>query len=133
MTALISLCDGFCHFTQCSWAEAPGDRAKPHARSCGAGTERHSKSFETEPRRRDDALRSNWLDNGEPPKMSPDDLKSAELRAYEIWDREGRPDGQHESHWYRALAELGLVPPYDESREAIPGNTRRWDEAEHLT
>src|SRR5690242_12870768 len=20
-------------------------------------------------------------------------------RAYEIWEREGRPDGQHESHW----------------------------------
>lgn len=32
-------------------------------------------------------------------------------RAYEIWEREGRPDGQHESHWKQALVELGLLNP----------------------
>lgn len=27
-------------------------------------------------------------------------------RAYEIWDREGRPDGEHERHWQQAEKEL---------------------------
>ncbi|WP_236025170.1 DUF2934 domain-containing protein [Arenibaculum pallidiluteum] len=27
-------------------------------------------------------------------------------RAYEIWEREGRPDGRHDEHWVRALAEI---------------------------
>jgi hypothetical protein len=32
-------------------------------------------------------------------------------RAYGIWEREGRPDGQHETHWKQALAELALMDP----------------------
>jgi hypothetical protein len=62
--------------------------------------------------------------------MTSDELKSAELRAYQIWERDGRPHGQHESHWHQALAELGFVPPYDESREAMKEEARRSDEAE---
>lgn len=27
-------------------------------------------------------------------------------RAYEIWEREGRPDGEHERHWQQAEKEL---------------------------
>lgn len=27
-------------------------------------------------------------------------------RAYEIWEKAGRPDGQHEAHWYQAEREL---------------------------
>jgi hypothetical protein len=27
-------------------------------------------------------------------------------RAFEIWDREGRPQGQDQEHWYRAECEL---------------------------
>jgi hypothetical protein len=27
-------------------------------------------------------------------------------RAHEIWEREGRPDGQHEAHWQKAAQEL---------------------------
>lgn len=43
-----------------------------------------------------------------------DDRDEAVRRqAYEIWEREGRPDGQHESHWHRALKELGLIEPYE--------------------
>jgi hypothetical protein len=30
------------------------------------------------------------------------------VRAYEIYEREGRPDGRHEAHWAQAEAELGL-------------------------
>lgn len=29
-------------------------------------------------------------------------------RAYSIWEEQGRPEGQHESHWDLALKELGL-------------------------
>lgn len=35
-------------------------------------------------------------------------------RAYAIWEAEGRPEGQHESHWHRALKELGLVSPAEQ-------------------
>jgi hypothetical protein len=30
------------------------------------------------------------------------------VRAYEIYEREGRPDGRHLVHWTQAEAELGL-------------------------
>lgn len=43
--------------------------------------------------------------------MSDDHDDAVRLRAYAIWQREGRPDGQHESHWKLALAELGLLDP----------------------
>jgi hypothetical protein len=32
--------------------------------------------------------------------------KRIERRAYEIWEREGRPHGQHGEHWRRAEAEI---------------------------
>jgi hypothetical protein len=43
-------------------------------------------------------------------------------RAYEIWEREGRPDGQHESHWRQALAELALMDPAElqDNKKAKP-------------
>jgi hypothetical protein len=31
------------------------------------------------------------------------------LRAYQIYEDEGRPDGRHLAHWDRARAELGLT------------------------
>lgn len=63
-----------------------------------------------------------------------DDLeKRISQRAYEIWEREGRPDGRQEEHWSRAreevLAEaefstpgtpLEPVPEPGEDREAAP-------------
>lgn len=27
-------------------------------------------------------------------------------RAYEIWERDGRPDGEHDRHWHQAEKEL---------------------------
>jgi Protein of unknown function (DUF2934) len=27
-------------------------------------------------------------------------------RAYEIWEREGRPEGQADQHWHQAMAEI---------------------------
>lgn len=41
------------------------------------------------------------------------DYDAIRERAYEIWEREGRPDGQHENHWRQALAELALMDPVD--------------------
>jgi Protein of unknown function (DUF2934) len=32
-------------------------------------------------------------------------------RAYSIWEKEGRPEGQHESHWLRAEAEIDFPAP----------------------
>jgi hypothetical protein len=46
------------------------------------------------------------------------------LRAYAIWEQQGRPDGQHESHWKQALAELGLLDPV-EVMGAEPIKTRK--------
>lgn len=31
------------------------------------------------------------------------------LRAYYIWEHEGRPEGRDQDHWFRALAEAGGV------------------------
>ena len=39
---------------------------------------------------------------------------AARNRAYEIWEENGRPEGEHESHWYQALKELGLVNPAEQ-------------------
>lgn len=41
------------------------------------------------------------------------DYDAIRERAYEIWEREGRPDGQHENHWRQALAELALMEPVE--------------------
>ena len=59
--------------------------------------------------------------------MSAEDQEAARLRAYEIWERQGRPDGEHESHWHQALKELGLVPAWDGA--AVAGSTS-WDDDE---
>ena len=32
-------------------------------------------------------------------------------RAYELWEQEGRPEGQQERHWHRAEAEMEEVKP----------------------
>jgi hypothetical protein len=38
--------------------------------------------------------------------MQRDREKRIEHRAYEIWEREGRPHGQHGEHWRRAEEEI---------------------------
>lgn len=37
-----------------------------------------------------------------------DDSRTRE-RAYDIWEREGRPDGRHDAHWFQAQEELGAA------------------------
>ena len=29
-------------------------------------------------------------------------------RAHEIWEREGRPEGREQQHWYQALEEIAV-------------------------
>jgi len=64
--------------------------------------------------------------------MTEEEIQAARMRAFHIWEREGRPDGQHESHWHQALRELGLLPPFDEDRTALAEQARKWDEEEGL-
>ena len=37
---------------------------------------------------------------------SADRQRRVEQRAYEIWEREGRPHGKHDEHWHRAAEEV---------------------------
>lgn len=43
--------------------------------------------------------------------MRSDQNTAVSLRAYHIWEQQGRPEGEHESHWKQALRELGIVDP----------------------
>ena len=41
--------------------------------------------------------------------MAPGREERVMLRAYEIWQQEGRPEGRQEEHWRRAEQEVGNV------------------------
>lgn len=63
--------------------------------------------------------------------MNDPDLEAVRFRAYQIWDREGRPHGRDKENWLQALRELGFdEPERDHVRAAIPAQTREWDAAE---
>jgi len=38
--------------------------------------------------------------------MAPISEEQIALRSYRMWEREGRPEGRHLEHWFRARAEL---------------------------
>jgi hypothetical protein len=40
--------------------------------------------------------------------LSPEKIQ---VRAYELWEQEGRPDGKADEHWHRAATELSNVSP----------------------
>lgn len=47
-------------------------------------------------------------------------LRQIELRAYLIWESEGRPHGRHDEHWARAEAEiLGAGKKKAPARKAV--------------
>ena len=52
-------------------------------------------------------------------EVTDEEMEAARLRAYRIWESNGRPEGEHESHWHQALKELGLISP----DEQPPGTT----------
>lgn len=39
------------------------------------------------------------------------DTEAIRRRAHEIWEREGRPEGQDQAHWFAAQAELAGEDP----------------------
>lgn len=43
------------------------------------------------------------------------------LRAYQIWENEGRPEGRAEDHWRRAEDEVGGQAPGHQSTEVLAG------------
>jgi len=64
-----------------------------------------------------------------PLELEMDDKDEAiKLRAYQIWEQAGRPQGEQDSHWRRALEELGLVNPAQQplGTTVPPG----WDDEE---
>jgi hypothetical protein len=46
-----------------------------------------------------------------------------EARAYEIWEREGRPEGRHDAHWNAAAREIDAEDGGAES-PAMPGQAQ---------
>lgn len=47
-------------------------------------------------------------------------------RAYDLWERDGRPEGRHDDHWHQARRELegdgGIPAPGPDAGIAVPGN-----------
>ncbi len=41
--------------------------------------------------------------------MDRDEERLIRERAYEIWEREGRPEGRSEEHWRQAAAEIAVA------------------------
>lgn len=41
-----------------------------------------------------------------PPPAPPPDLERIRMRAYQIWEQEGRPHGRDEEHWREAERQL---------------------------
>ena len=50
--------------------------------------------------------------------------KTIARRAYELWEHEGRPDGQEKEHWSRAEAEIGSdgSDPDGPEPQGMPGD-----------
>ena len=53
--------------------------------------------------------------------MPSDTLDQIRMRAYELWEEQGRPDGLSDVHWQQAARELG-AGPFDLERD--PGISR---------
>jgi hypothetical protein len=50
--------------------------------------------------------------------MARDIQEMIRLKAYEIWEREGFPEGREKEHWERAERELGLVSTDQEGSDS---------------
>jgi len=57
--------------------------------------------------------------------MSKDKPGKVEQRAYEIWDREGRPHGKALEHWHQAVAEIAREEK--KAAKAIPAGGKKKD------
>ena len=60
--------------------------------------------------------------------MMPKQENQIAERSYHIWEREGRPDGRDQQHWFQALAELqaeSASPEAPSSRRAAAATSRK--------
>lgn len=48
-----------------------------------------------------------------------------ETRAHEIWEREGRPEGEHERHWHQAAREIEEEDASSHTGATEPGSDKR--------
>ena len=80
-------------------------------RSCclGAGVGGYFAEYLCRPRRTGRRAASFSVLTGDA-SMADDKHSSIQRRAYEIWEREGRPHGAHERHWREAEKEVGTAP-----------------------
>jgi hypothetical protein len=59
--------------------------------------------------------------------------ETVQIRAYQIWEAEGRPHGRDQAHWYQAERELSAnahilaEPANSPTRKASPKTRRRSD------
>ena len=57
--------------------------------------------------------------------MAKERSEALRQKAYEIWEREGRPEGMHDDHWTRAEQELeqdrNEKPKASRARKTAPG------------
>jgi hypothetical protein len=59
-------------------------------------------------------LREPYAHSGERQMPEPDRDHAVRERAYYIWERDGRPEGQAEAHWLSAAREQSGNEPADE-------------------
>jgi len=59
--------------------------------------------------------------------MSPTQEDRIAERSYQIWEREGKPEGKHLQHWFQAIAELEAksTPAKSPSRARRPAAARK--------
>ena len=55
----------------------------------------------------------------EPPRADDARERRIRLRAYAIWEREGRPEGRAEDHWLQATWELEPAPAPEAEEKRI--------------
>ena len=53
--------------------------------------------------------------------MSVTDLDKIRLRAFQIWESEGHPEGRETEHWLRAEFELGVRPSSSKAGTSVGG------------
>jgi hypothetical protein len=54
--------------------------------------------------------------------------QAVKARAYELWERDGRPEGRHAEHWAQAEQELGAGPSDLERDPGIGRSKGGWKE-----
>ncbi|MDX8480707.1 DUF2934 domain-containing protein [Mesorhizobium sp. VK24D] len=65
--------------------------------------------------------------------MDDDRIEKIRQRAYEIWQREGEPHGDHERHWHQAEMEIDREAALPLTADDALPETRNVDSSDPLT